>query len=333
MKPEELMKQLAEMHPGAYALEGLSHWTEIAIEALDQYQGACLRLAFDEVTKDWSKGWAPKPGDFVDAAKRARVSFRGARDLPEVRDTPTTRRSEFAQAASYVAGVTGRDLEQCRRIVANWLAMGKDDLDLIVEMLDQHRRRYAAVADLLVWIQTRIAIRMETRQAAPPMSELGATVRRRRAGMVDDWLRDNAFDVEDFLDKFADDDPAPERYTLGVDGLGVIARPSDRQRARRKLVELLRTRAQDVALAQASNGAFVAQPHVIDDPERRRRAQIEIVEADFARIALEVDAQRYRSTIAKALGYALPSPVLRDGPEPAREITAEDWAAREAGAP
>ena len=251
MKTAEMMAELADLHPHAYQLEGLEAWAKVADKLLREFEGAPLRSAFDEVTKGWKQGYAPKPADFVEAAKRARAKIRAPRELPEVRDTASTRRPEFALAAAYVAAWEHQDLEQGRRMVFNWLLSCRDDLDMLLDMLEQHgmavapereeKRRRAGykIQDLATWITTRIGLRVD---GGLSMGNVGMFVRQNRSRLVDDWLRDEATRAENFLGQFSDEAPAPEKVRFGQ-WRATAASPNDRQRAHRRLMALLHNRA------------------------------------------------------------------------------------------
>jgi hypothetical protein len=68
MKVDDLVSQLATMFPQAFSEESLASWSKVYRDALERYEGAPLRAAFDEILSDWKYPSAPKPADFAAAA-------------------------------------------------------------------------------------------------------------------------------------------------------------------------------------------------------------------------------------------------------------------------
>jgi hypothetical protein len=68
MKTDELVTELGAMFPQAFNEASLESWFPIYSAALERYEGAALRAAFDEILSDWKYPSAPKPADFAAAA-------------------------------------------------------------------------------------------------------------------------------------------------------------------------------------------------------------------------------------------------------------------------
>jgi hypothetical protein len=68
MKVDDLVGQLAGMFPAAFSEDSVASWYRVYRQALDRYEGAPLRAAFDEILSDWKFPSAPKPADFAAAA-------------------------------------------------------------------------------------------------------------------------------------------------------------------------------------------------------------------------------------------------------------------------
>jgi len=137
-------------------------------------------------------------------------------------------------------------------------------------------------------------------------------VRRLRQVLADDWFRFNGPEVESFLAGFEGPGGAGAMLEAGTWD-GRIPQLSDRQLALQKLAGLVRSRAFDVAMAQASEGHFVPQPHVVDDKVRRQSRQIEIPAEDFKRLAEQVACRR-RSDFGSTVPARALAGTLRDGP-------------------
>ncbi len=160
------------------------------------------------------------------------------------------------------------------------------------------------------------------------MKRISEEAKRLKPVLVEDWFRGNGAEVDSFLERFEGPGGGGAILKAG-EWDGRIPELSDRQLALRKLAGLVQQRAFDVAMAMASEGHFIAQPHVSDDPVRRRRRQIEIDAGDLDRIKGQVHS-RQRGYVSPFAG-ALRDVTLRDGPgDEAREITEEDWDERTA---
>ncbi len=131
--------------------------------------------------------------------------------------------------------------------------------------------------------------------------------------LADDWFRFNGPEVESFLARFEGPGGAGANAGGGTWD-GRIPELSDRQLALQKLAGLVRSRAFDVAMAQASEGHFVPQPHVVDDKVRRQSRQIEIPAEDFKRLAEQVACRR-RSEFGSTVPARALAGTLRDGPD------------------
>jgi len=126
------------------------------------------------------------------------------------------------------------------------------------------------------------------------------------------WFRFNGAAVESFLERFEGPGGAGDMIEAGSWD-GRIRELSDRQLALQKLGGLVRGRVQDVAMAQASEGHFVPQPHIVDDKVRRHRRQVEIDAEDFDRIAAQVASPR-ENNFSGRIVRSLRDVTLRDGP-------------------
>jgi hypothetical protein len=144
------------------------------------------------------------------------------------------------------------------------------------------------------------------------MRRVSEEARRLKPVLVDDWFRFNGPAVESFLERFEGQGGAGDMIEAGSWD-GRIRELSDRQLALQKLAGLVRARAQDVAMAQASEGPLRAAAAYRRRQGPRHRRQIEIDAEDFKRLAEQVACRRrsdFGSTVpARALAGA-----LRDGP-------------------
>lgn len=157
------------------------------------------------------------------------------------------------------------------------------------------------------------------------MRRVSEEARRLKPVLVDAWFRFNGPAVESFLERFEGQGGAGDMIEAGS-WEGRIRELSDRQLALQKLAGLVRARAQDVAMAQASEGHFVPQPHIVDDKVRRHRRQVEIDAEDFDRIAAQVASPRGNNFSGRIV-RALRDVTLRDGPDdflPAPESAHDD---------
>jgi hypothetical protein len=156
--------------------------------------------------------------------------------------------------------------------------------------------------------------------------EINDQMMRLKPILIDDWLQGNADLVARFLARFNDDDPAPTRFAAG-EPLRLVPL-NDRQLARARLVDLLRDRAHLAAMCQAMGKTAQVDIFEFDreDPETKQ-----ILRSDLDRIEGQVRSQRRYGgfgNLGKTVQRPLAKP-LRDGPEPAREMTDEDWSAHE----
>ncbi len=142
------------------------------------------------------------------------------------------------------------------------------------------------------------------------MKRIDEERRRLIKPLVDDWLRVSADEVEAFLGRFSDE--APPQTVRAGEFRGFLGPITDRQFARGKLLELLHRRAHDVALAIASNGAFLAQLHLWEEGAARRH-QIDISARDLEHIEQQVLSQREHG-LGALLSRALRDTSLRNGP-------------------
>jgi hypothetical protein len=110
MKTDALVTQLAAMFPQAFSEASLVSWTRVYREALERYEGAALRAAFDEVLSDWKYPSAPKPADFAAAADRWKAAQQGPA------------RVRVLQVDSGIAGARARQIRaETRRLIDGWL--------------------------------------------------------------------------------------------------------------------------------------------------------------------------------------------------------------------
>jgi hypothetical protein len=151
------------------------------------------------------------------------------------------------------------------------------------------------------------------------MKRVGEDVAKLKPVLVDDWLRGHGETVETFLARFSDENAAPPLPRDVSEWDGKIHAPSDRQYAHTKLVNLVRNRAYAAAMRQAMG----------------LQGQVDIEAADLDRIERQVQSQRHSASGHRqsSVFAKLVSRPLRDGPEPepAPEMTVEDWERIEAG--